>query len=285
MSKRISVVFIAIVLIVMTVSACADNKEKKGEDQRAKTEKSVARQQSQHAEIKVLAGGSETNNRVLKPMDNYVLQKKYPNVLVLRGSLHDNKVALTFDDGPDSRFTPRVLDVLKKHQVKATFFVMGSRVKGLPKVTKRIADEGHAIGNHTYWHPKMWQESEGRIRWEVMQTDEEIRNTVGYSPKLFRAPYGGLTDSMVEDLSKMNYAVVGWSVDSLDWSQIPADQIERNVMGNMHPGAIILMHSGGHWTQDLSGMVEALDIIIPKLKKEGLQFVTIPEMFNIPVRK
>lgn len=232
-----------------------------------------------------LAGGSETANRVLKPMENYLLQRKYPNTLVLRGSLQSNQAALTFDDGPDARFTPQVLDVLKKHGVKATFFLMGSRVDGHPEVTRRIHHEGHVIGNHTYWHPKLYQESIGRLRWEVSQTDASIRKITGYSPKLFRAPYGGLNDETVKELQSQNFSVIGWSVDSLDWTQANAETVRKNVLSNMHPGAIILMHSGGHWTQDLSGMVEALDKLIPELKQEGIQFVTIPQLFNIPDKK
>ncbi|WP_373232445.1 polysaccharide deacetylase family protein [Cohnella sp.] len=232
-----------------------------------------------------LAGGSETTERVLRPISNYELQKKFPNILVLRGSLQKNLIALTFDDGPDRRFTPQVLDVLKKYKVKATFFLMGSRVAGHPDITKRIHQEGHSIGNHTYWHPKLWQESIDRMRWEVTQTDAAIKNVVGYSPKLFRAPYGGLNDQLLAELGKMNFSVIGWSVDSMDWTQIDSAAVKKNVLSNLHPGAIVLMHSGGHWTQDLSGMVQALDELIPRLKKEGAEFVTIPQMFNLPERK
>jgi peptidoglycan/xylan/chitin deacetylase (PgdA/CDA1 family) len=234
---------------------------------------------------KTLEGGSESAGRPLKQVSNHILQRRYPSVLVLRGPTNVQRVALTFDDGPDQRFTPQVLDVLKKHQVPATFFLIGARVTALPDVTRRIAEEGHAIGNHTYWHPKLWEESADRIRWEATETDRAIREIAGYSPKLFRPPYGGLNDDILKLLSEMNYSVIGWSVDSLDWKQIPADEVESNVLSNMHPGAIILMHSGGHWTQDLSGMIEALDRIIPKLKKEGVEFVTVPELIRVPVSK
>jgi len=222
---------------------------------------------------------------VLKPMDNYLLQRKYPNVFVLHAPEDENRIALTFDDGPDSRFTPRVLDVLKKHNVKATFFVMGSRVKGVPRVARRIADEGHVMGNHTYWHPKLWRQSAGRIRWEALETDHAILEVAGYAPKLFRPPYGALTEELLTQLSAMNYTVVGWNVDSLDWKQLPADQVEANVVSNVRPGSIILMHSGGNWDQDLSGMVEALDRIIPRLKEQGMTFVTIPELLGVPKSK
>ncbi|TMV07402.1 polysaccharide deacetylase family protein [Paenibacillus thermoaerophilus] len=215
-----------------------------------------------------------------KPASNQALQRKYPSVLVMKGSGDKRQLALTFDDGPDRRFTPQVLEVLKKHGVKATFFMIGSRVQAHSDVAKRVADEGHVIGNHTFWHPKLYSESLDRLRWEATETDRVIEEAVGYKPKLFRAPYGGLTDEILQELGRMKYNVIGWSVDSLDWKQIPAETCIANVMKDVSPGGIVLMHSGGHWTEDLSGMVEALDRLIPMLRQDGYQFVTIPEMIE-----
>ncbi len=221
-----------------------------------------------------------------RPADNRALQQQFPHVLALHGPAAAGKqLALTFDDGPDTRFTPQVLDVLKKHQVKATFFVMGSRVDGHPEVTKRMAREGHALGNHTYWHPKLYQDNVDRLRWELRQTDQSLLHTIGYVPRLFRAPYGGLNRELVAELDRQRYSVIGWSIDSRDWTQADAATVESNIMKGVHPGGIILLHSGGHWTQNLSGMVEALDTLIPKLQAQGYTFVTIPEMLAIPERK
>lgn len=268
-----------------------ERKGKKNGEKRSKGQlNTLAKQNDKMAASKddavpPLRGGPEKDERELKLVSNSILQRKFPQTLVMRGSLHDNRVALTFDDGPDRRFTPKVLDVLKKHHVKATFFVMGSRVKGLPDVTKRMHQEGHVIGNHTFWHPKLYEESLERMWWEVTETENAIAEVTGYPPKLFRAPYGGLNEKLLQKMAEMNLTVVGWSVDSLDWKGISAQEVENNVLGNTMPGSIILMHSGGHWTQDLSGMVEALDTIIPKLKKEGIQFVTVSELLNIADRK
>lgn len=230
-------------------------------------------------------GGSERNNREIRPVSNRLLQLKYPNTVVLRGSHEDMRVALTFDDGPDRRFTPQVLDVLKKHDVKATFFLMGSRIKALPDVTRRIDQEGHSIGNHTYWHPKLYRESTDRMKWEVTETDDILNEVIGYRPKLFRAPYGGLNEELVENMAEMDLTVVGWSVDSLDWMQLDAEEVQKNVLSNTQPGSIILMHSGGHWTQDLTGTVKSLDQIILKLKQDGIKFVTVSELLDIQDRK
>lgn len=279
-----------IIIALSILSACSNA----GQEQHTRTQNAPSGFEIQSADgiepsvagnMHALAGGSETTERVLRPISNYELQKKFPNILVLRGSLQKNRIALTFDDGPDRRFTPQVLDVLKKHNVKATFFLMGSRVDGHPDITRRIHQEGHSIGNHTYWHPQLWQESIDRMRWEVTQTDAAIKKVVGYSPKLFRAPYGGLNDQLLMEFGKMNFSVIGWSVDSMDWTQIDSATVQKNVLSNLHPGAVVLMHSGGHWTQDLSGMVQAVDALIPRLKREGAEFVTIPQMFNLPERK
>jgi peptidoglycan/xylan/chitin deacetylase (PgdA/CDA1 family) len=232
-----------------------------------------------------MEGGSELTQREQTPVSNYKLQQKYPSVVVLRGNLDSNQIALTFDDGPDPRYTPQVLDKLKKHGVKATFFVMGSRANAHREIMKRTISEGHEIGNHSYWHPNFPKEELGRINWEINETDRVLEDVVGYKPRLFRAPYGALNEGLVERLIDLNNIAVTWSVDSTDWMQLTSEQVQKNVLGNVHPGAIILMHDGGHWTMDLSGMIKSLDVIIPKLKGDGMKFVTIPEMFNTTNRK
>lgn len=294
--RKIFIMGLCLFLLAAIMSSCnqdaqpnqaSEPKAKEGKP-KAKEAKPKAKGQDNKAKEGGLPqpkGGSERKNREIRPVSNKLLQMKYPNTVVLRGSFEDKRVALTFDDGPDRRFTPQVLDVLKKHDVKATFFLMGSRIKALPDVTRRIDQEGHSIGNHTYWHPKLFRESTDRMKWEVTETDDVLNQVVGFRPKLFRAPYGGLTEELVENMAEMDLTVVGWSVDSLDWMQLSAEEVQKNVLSNTQPGSIILMHSGGHWTQDLSGMVKALDQIIPKLKQDGIEFVTVSELLNIPERK
>jgi peptidoglycan-N-acetylglucosamine deacetylase len=144
------------------------------------------------------------------------LQKEYPNIVVLHGNPANNRVALTFDDGPDIRFTPQVLDILAKHDVKATFFLIGARAGAHREITKRIHDEGHAIGNHTYWHPNLPNESLERLRWELTETEKVIEDIIGFKPRLFRSPYGALNEEIVKTLSEMDHTVIGWDVDSVD---------------------------------------------------------------------
>ncbi|WP_456275201.1 polysaccharide deacetylase family protein [Bacillus sp. AK128] len=232
-----------------------------------------------------LKGGAETE-RVRNPVSNIVLQQRYPETIVLRGPQNVNKVALTFDDGPDPRFTPEVLEVLKEYNVKATFFLMGSRAKAYPELVQRIIDEGHIIGNHTYWHPNLVKEGEiATLEREVSQTEDALAEQIGYRTKLFRAPYGFLYNELVEELKQLNYTVVGWSVDSLDWQEAPPEQISYNVISNVHPGAIILMHDGAEWDGDRTNTIKSLRQIIPALKKQGLDFETVPNLLNIPYRK
>src|SRR5690625_3644073 len=233
----------------------------------------------------VLEGGSETDVREPHPVSNDLLQRQYPDVLFLHGSRDKNEVALTFDDGPDIRFTPLVLDVLKKHNVKATFFLMGSRAKEHDEIVQRIHKEGHAIGNHTYWHPNLPKEELDRLDWEVRETEQVIENIVGFKPKLFRSPYGALNEEMVETLDHLGNKIIGWDVDSLDWKQLETNVIADNILSNVSPGSIILMHDGGDWTMNLMGTVESLDKVITKLTEDNIRFVTVPELLNLPEAK
>ncbi|MCJ7842414.1 polysaccharide deacetylase family protein [Lederbergia sp. NSJ-179] len=210
----------------------------------------------------------------------YPLQTKYPDIMIYKANTKQKVIALTFDDGPDRRFTPQVLDVLNKHRVKATFFLLGTRVHEYPDVAKRIHNEGHVLGNHTYWHPQLTNSSVNNMLWEIEKNEKEIKSATNFETKLFRAPYGALNDNLVKELGELGYLGVGWSIDTEDWKSLSSKEIKQNILNNVHPGAIILMHSAGHWTQDLSGTAKALDEIIPYLKKQGYEFLTIPEIFK-----
>ncbi|MDL4840856.1 polysaccharide deacetylase family protein [Aquibacillus rhizosphaerae] len=231
-------------------------------------------------------GGPEHTERVRYPVSNIILQERYPETIVLRGPQTEKKVALTFDDGPDPRFTPQILDILKKYNVKATFFLMGARVNAYPDLVERIIEEGHIVANHTYWHPNLVEEADlDTLEREVNKTENMLNEQIGYRTNLFRAPYGFLYNELVEKLSDLNYTVVGWSVDSLDWQESPPKDIAYNVLSNVHPGAIILMHDGADWEGNRTNTIKSLRQIIPSLKEQGFEFETVPELLDIPYKK
>lgn len=231
-------------------------------------------------------GGSEYTGRLRNPVSNIILQQKYPETIVLRGDTTQLQVALTFDDGPDPRFTPQVLDILNQYDIPATFFVMGARAEVYPDIVRRMVDEGHIVGNHTYWHPNLVEQADVAVlEREVNQTEDLLENMIGYRTKLFRAPYGFLYDELVEKLAEMNYSVIGWSVDSLDWRELSPQDTAYNVLSNVEPGSIILMHDGGDWDADRTSTIEALHQIIPTLQQQGFEFVTVPDLVGIPYQK
>lgn len=243
---------IVIICMLSLLVACQDINNKNVNDSRSDTIKlkDTGNQKKEGSsrladEQPELEGGSEKDTREPHPVSNSKLQERYPNIVVLHGSKNQNKVALTFDDGPDTRFTPKVLDVLKNHNVKATFFLVGSRAKAHQDLVKRIHNEEHVIGNHTFWHPNLPKEELGRLDWELTETENVLENIIDYKPHLFRSPYGALNEKMVQVLGEKQNIAIGWNVDSLDWKQLDADEISDNVLSNVSFGSIILMHDGG----------------------------------------
>ncbi|WP_102347659.1 polysaccharide deacetylase family protein [Bacillus sp. Marseille-P3661] len=212
---------------------------------------------------------------------SYPLQAKYPDIMIYKAQTNQKVIALTFDDGPDQRFTPQILDVLNNYNVKATFFLLGTRAHTYPDITQRIFNEGHVIGNHTYWHPQLTKTGLSNMIWEINKNEQELKSIINMETSLFRAPYGALTEQQVQQLGKMGYRGIGWSVDSEDWKSLSSEKIKAKILNAVHPGAIILMHSAGHWTQDLSGTVQALNELIPYLQKKGYEFVTVPDLWAI----
>ncbi|MFV8830456.1 polysaccharide deacetylase family protein [Alkalihalobacterium sp. APHAB7] len=230
-----------------------------------------------------LQGGDE--EAVRGPISNIVLQQRYPDIVILRGPDTVNRIALTFDDGPDPRYTEGVLDALARYNVPATFFVMGARAEAYPDIVRRMVNEGHIVGNHSYWHPNLVEGDMATLEREVMQTEELLNQIIGYRTSLFRAPYGFLNNEAVEKLDELNYNVIGWSIDTLDWREPPPEDIAFSVLSNAHPGAIVLLHDGAEWDGDRTNTVESLDIMIPELQELGFEFVTVPELLNIPYQK
>ncbi|MCZ8517754.1 polysaccharide deacetylase family protein [Paenibacillus filicis] len=209
------------------------------------------------------------------------LVKKYPQLLLLRGSGSEKKAALTFDDAPDRNYTPKVLDILKKHGVQATFFLLGNQAEKYPDVVRRIVREGHVIGNHSYNHKLYTKLSDDLFRSQILQAQNSLKPLIGYSPRLLRPPYGEISESQLLWTKEQGYVVVNWNIDSLDWKQLSSSQVSSNILNHLSAGSIILQHSGGGPGQNLNGTVEALPHIIQTMKAQGYRLVTLPELLKV----
>lgn len=209
------------------------------------------------------------------------LVEKYPDVLLLKGRGSFKQVALTFDDAPDTQFTPQVLDVLKQYNVRATFFLIGSEAEKYPEIVKRIVREGHVIGNHSYNHKLYTKLSDDKFRAQVLQTQKALKSLIGYTPRLIRPPYGEISESQLLWASQQGLRIVNWNVDSQDWKQINREQVTNNILNHVKMGAIVLQHTGGGPGQNLSGTVEALPKVIEILQSRGYKLVTLPEMLQL----
>ncbi|MBM7631647.1 polysaccharide deacetylase family protein [Geomicrobium sediminis] len=236
-------------------------------------------------DVPPLQGGSEEDERDPDPLTFTQLKQSFPDSFYYMGDPSSQQIALTFDDGPDPRHTTQVLEVLEKYDVPATFFVLGSRAEAYPELLTTIDEQGHDIGSHTFWHPNLTDDEEsddliGQLDWELTQTEEVIDEIVGYRPRLFRAPYGGLNIELMERLVALDNVAIGWDADSNDWRQIPAEEIVEILREEISPGSIVLMHDGGNWDQTITS-AQALDILIPELQSDGYEFVTISDMLDI----
>jgi peptidoglycan/xylan/chitin deacetylase (PgdA/CDA1 family) len=186
------------------------------------------------------------------------------------------KIALTFDDGPDTRYTTAILDILKEKNVKATFFVVGSQVKKYPDVLKRIVEEGHAIGNHSQNHKDLSKLTKEQIAKEIDLADAAIEDVLGYKPELFRAPYGALSQSLKKTLKEKDRKLVGWTVDTRDWAGTSIKDMRKVISNGSKPNGIILMHSFGG--KHIANTVKMLPDVIDDLTKQGYTFVTADEL-------
>ncbi|WP_017652899.1 polysaccharide deacetylase family protein [Fortiea contorta] len=186
-------------------------------------------------------------------------------------------IALTFDDGPWPQTTAQVLDILKKNDVKATFFVVGQNVKHYPDLMKQIVTEGHAVGNHT-WHHWYHVMNPQTAAYEIDHTTDVIYQTTGVKTNLFRPPGGMMHNGVAAYAKNTKYGIIMWSSDSIDYSRPSVPKLINNVFRQAKPGGIVLMHDGGG---NRSQTVQALPTIIDKFRKQGYSFVTIPELLEM----
>ncbi|MDD4772491.1 MAG: polysaccharide deacetylase family protein [Eubacteriales bacterium] len=195
---------------------------------------------------------------------------------------HDNQyknIALTFDDGPHPIYTERIIDILARHGVKATFFSIGENVNRHPEIIKRLSEEGHEIGNHTWSHRLIWKLGREGVVSELSRTETAINEICNLRPRLFRPPDGLNTIAIKEAAIEMDYSVILWTIDTRDWEQkTTSKDIVDNIMSNIHAGSIILCHD--FVSRRDSQTPEAIEKVIPLLKEKGYNFVTVSELIH-----
>ena len=211
-------------------------------------------------------------------LDQYyrAMQNRYPNILWFGDESH-YEIALTFDDGPHPKDTPQVLNTLAKYDIHATFFLVGRYVEKYPNLVKQIYQSGHQLGVHGYRHRPFPLENPATLQTQLDRTRNAIANACGISPetiKDLRPPYGAFTLKTAAMLAAWGYRLVLWNNIPPHWMQ-PVSWTIKQVLDQIHPGSIIVLHDGhGHGTK----VAQILDIIIPKLKAQGYDFVTIGQM-------
>ena len=194
------------------------------------------------------------------------------------------EIALTFDDGP-SQATPAVLDLLAKHEARATFFVIGEAIEGRREVLERIVHDGHELGNHTWSHPRLASECDDRrVRAELARTNDAVRDVVALELRRFRAPYYDVDARVAAVAEGIGLRHSRATVAPPDWStNLRGTVVSTLVLGQLQPGAIVGLHDGapadeGGAAADRSNLLDALRIILPRLAETGVASVTLSEL-------
>lgn len=200
---------------------------------------------------------------------------KKPGIALYKVETKQKVFALTFDDGPDPTYTPQVLKILKQKNAPATFFMVGTMVRAWAPTGKKVVQDGHSIGGHSWTHP---MKTHSPVM-EIERTDAMIKEKLGVTPTMFRPPYGMLKNGLAREASKRNEDVILWSADSNDWNRhTTSAQIKAKVLNNLTPGGIALLHDGGG---NRTRTVAALPGIIDGIRNRGYKLVTVPELLNM----
>jgi peptidoglycan-N-acetylglucosamine deacetylase len=240
--------------------------------------------------IQNLAGNGRRELTFDGPYVDYASYEEIPRCFMVEkfGRTANRMIALTFDDGPDPDWTPRILDILKQFNVHATFFLVGDQARRFPEIVKKELEEGHLLGNHTFLHPNIGDISETRLKYEVNMTHRVIESITDHHMVLFRPPYDtDSTPTRVKELiplhtvSQLGYIVACADIDSEDYAKPGRVQIVKNVINKARePGShVVVFHDAGG---DRTQTYEALAILLPLMKKEGYQFATINELIGVP---
>lgn len=201
-----------------------------------------------------------------------------------RSPAPDKAVALTFDDGPDPDFTPKVLALLREKGVQAAFFCVGSRVREHPALAKQIAEEGHLLGNHSDSHA-MWINFSWRrrLREEISACNTAIEQAAGVKPRLYRAPHGFKNPALGDVLREQGMVAIGWQVRGFDAVVNDAARIAKRIVDKAKPGGVILLHDGAglQGSADRAATLAALPVVIDGLRARGLEIVRLDELLQV----
>ncbi len=206
-------------------------------------------------EIKAIEEKKNNKNRKLDPNGKYI--------------------ALTFDDGPHATNTIQILKTLKDYDAKATFFMLSKNVEFYPDIAKEVAKSGHEIGNHSITHVNLNAVNNNRMKTEIVESKQQIKEVTGIEPQLFRPPYGEQNQVVINHSEKTNQSVILWSIDSLDWKSKNVKSIYNTTINQVRPGSIILFHDIHKQTAD------ALPLILDSLTDKGYEFVTVSELIPL----
>jgi peptidoglycan/xylan/chitin deacetylase (PgdA/CDA1 family) len=192
------------------------------------------------------------------------------------------QLALTYDDGPNDPHTLRLLEVLAKHNVRATFFLIGRYVRQRPELAREVVKAGHVVGNHTFTHPLLTLKSVAEVRQELCECRSALQDAVAEHSNLFRSPFGGRRPAVLRVARELGLEPVMWNVTGYDWNAPPSAVIERKVSRQICGGDVILLHDGGHKQlgADRSQTVAATDHLVSRYRSEGYEFATISQMLG-----
>lgn len=266
----------------------------KGMDNPSNTLKTIVSPRTVHytgaGEILKMVSQSENGKRTIQMDSHGLIQNEtysklpMPLIVARYGKSESKEVVLTFDDGPDPAYTPEILDILNKNRIKGTFFIVGENAMLHPELVKRVHNEGHEIGNHTFTHPDIESITPFQTRMELNANQRLFQGITGHSTTLFRPPYDADAEpnSSGELLpmlqaQKLGYTMVGELIDSEDWQAHSSEEIVNRVLDQLPEGNVILLHDSGG---DRSNTVKALPILINELKKRGYTFTTVADLIG-----
>jgi peptidoglycan-N-acetylglucosamine deacetylase len=228
-----------------------------------------------------LAAAQVPAERTIGPRDSERVNRNAPaESSITFNSVHVDGpyIAITFDDGPSATLTPKLLDILAAHHIKATFFVIGENVVQHPEIVARAAREGHEIGNHSWSHPNFGKMSDEGVRGQVQRTDDAIKDAAGARPTLLRPPYGSITARQKRWIhDQFGYQIILWDVDPYDWKRPGPSVVRNRILKETQPGSIVLSH-------DIHpGTIEAMPSTFDALQAKGFRFVTVSELIHAAV--